>query len=376
METLGYDVVNLGERELAGGIAEFRGLTEKSGMVFTSASFIYRDSGEQLFAPYAIKEYKLPPGRTVVRVGFLGVNTFNSSFVKEAPAGRIVIMRDPVDAVKLYLPALRSRVDLVVLLANLSLRDLTTLLSTTPGIDLALVSYGARFSPGGTLETIAGVPVLYAGDQGKRMGEVRLKFEKKSAPPTMTANHVFLTRRYPSDPKLQALIEKTVARVNEINRQKVAAAMAAARPAPAPAASGTASTIPPAPATAPPAAGSREFLTATACVTCHGEAYDVYLQSAHARAFDTLVKANQDYNPQCVKCHVTGYDNPNGFINVRQTPELTHVQCEACHGSAADHIRDPQKPFGNVPPRNCFTCHTKENSPDFDFFKYWDMIKH
>jgi hypothetical protein len=52
------------------------------------------------------------------------------------------------------------------------------------------------------------------------------------------------------------------------------------------------------------------------------------------------------------------------------------VQCEACHGNAFDHVQDPQRPFGNVPPRDCFTCHTKENSPDFVFFKYWQMIKH
>ncbi|HEY3174985.1 MAG TPA: multiheme c-type cytochrome [Candidatus Polarisedimenticolia bacterium] len=372
---IGYDVVNLGERELAGGVEELRRLIEKSRMVFTSASFVYRDNGEQLFAPYAIRDYKLASGRSV-RIGFLGVNTFNSAFARETPDRRVLIMRDPVEAVKLHLPALRAKVDLVVLLANLSLRDLTTLLAGSKGIDLALASYGARFSPAGTIEMIEGVPVLYSGDQGKRMGEVRLKFERKGVPPKLTANHVFLTRRYPSDPKLQDLIDRTIARVNEINRQKAVTAVAA--PAPPVAArgpAGTGATVPLETVSSAPADG-KGFLTANACVSCHSEAYEVYARTKHARAFDTLVKANQDYNPECVKCHVTGYEAPNGFINARQSPELVNVQCEACHGNATEHLRDASKPFGNVPPRSCFTCHTKENSPDFAFFKYWDMIKH
>lgn len=376
MGRIGYDVINLSERDLAGGIAEFQQATEKSGLVFTSASFIYRDNGNQFLSPYAIKNYKLANGREI-RVGYLGVDTNNSAFAKEAPGGRVVFMREPLEAVKLNLPDLRSKVDIVVLLANLSVRDLTTVLSAVPGIDLALVSYGARISPGGQIETIAGVPVLYSGDQGKRMGEVRFKFGK-STPPLLTANHVFLTRRYPADPALQELIDTTIARVNELNREKAARLAGGEPSATARAVAPSAGSVPPGAGGTGPVAGAviKPYLTAETCATCHQAAYEVYAQSGHAHALATLTKANQDYNSECVKCHVTGFDQPNGFINARQTPELANVQCEACHGNASEHVTNPQQPFGKVPPRNCFTCHTKENSPDFAFFKYWDKIKH
>jgi len=212
------------------------------------------------------------------------------------------------------------------------------------------------------------VPVLYAGDQGKRMGEVRLTQGASGEKPAMKADHVWLTRRYPSDPALQTLIDQTIAKVNEANRKMAEGRQAAPAVLPARTPQGTE------PQPANPS--HLPFLTTSACQSCHGDAWRVFEASAHAHAFETLKKANQDYNPECVSCHVTGFNEPQGFLDARQTPQLVNVQCEACHGNAAQHVRDPQKAFGAVPPRRCFGCHTKENSPDFVFFKYWEQIKH
>jgi len=374
MAAIGYDAVNVGERELAGGVPEFMTKVASSKLPFTSASFVYRDTGEPLFSPFAIKSYTLPGGRTV-KIGYIGLDTFNSAFARPAGGNRVVIMRRPAEALKASLEGVRRRVDTVVVLANLGLRDLEEALKGAPGVDLVLASAGGRVSPSGTLEPLGGSPVLYAGDQGKRMGEVRLTFGAAGAKgaPAMTATHVWLTRRYPSDPKLQGLIDATIARVNEVNRR-----LAVSGPAAPVAAGGVASPRVP---EAPPASDTgptrhRPFLTSSACQVCHLDATAVYGGSAHARAFDTLREAKQEYNPECVSCHVTGFNEPEGFVNAHQTPALINVQCEACHGNAAEHVRDPQKPFGAVPPRRCFACHTKENSPDFVFYKYWQQIKH
>jgi hypothetical protein len=282
-------------------------------------------------------------------------------------------MRPPAEAVKSLLPSLRRRVDLVVILAHLGLRDLQETLGGAPGADLVLASFGGRLSPGAALESVAGVPVLYAGDQGKRLGELRLTFSGDARKPSVASGHVWLTRRYPSEPGLQSLIDETIAQVNDANRR-----LAQARMTPAPGASprATPRAGDPLLSSPVPAAGRKPFLTSVACESCHGDAHRVYEASAHARAFRTLREAKQDFNPECVSCHVTGFHEPEGFVDAHQTPTLVNVQCEACHGSAAEHVRDPQKPFGDVPPRRCFTCHTKENSPDFVFYKYWNLIKH
>ncbi len=370
MKKLGYDVVNVGERELAAGVDTFLQKANQSGLAFTNANFIYRDNGEPLLAPFLLRETKLASGRKIV-IGYLGLDGLNSAFAKSTASGRVVIMRDPLEAIRLHMPVLRRRADFVVILANLSLRDLATVLEAAPGVDLVLASNGARLSPGETLEKVGGVPVMYAGDQGKRMGEVRLSFgADKNASPAFTGNEVWLTKRYPADPDLQSLIDATVARVNEINRRKAAAEStgpAAGHPVPGRARVG---------GLQPPESASRGFRTVTECASCHQDIVESYKRTAHATAFRALVQANQDYNPECVRCHVTGYDAPDGFVNARQTPDLANVQCEACHGNATDHVANPSRPWGKVQPRQCFVCHTKENSPDFVFFKYWDMIKH
>ncbi len=380
MGTMKYDVLNVGPRELGDGIARFRTVSENANLSFINANFVYRDNGEPLLPPFDIKEYTLSAGRKV-KVGFLGLNSYDSSFAKETPEGRVVIMREPVEATRKFVPGLRARVDMVVLLGNLSPRDLTAILAAEEGIDIALVSYGVRVS-NGALETIRDVPVFYAGDQGKRLGEVRVRF-REGEPPVFFGSHVYLTKRYPAEPGLQQLIDKTIVQVNRINEMKAAGAAgaasagstsAAAAPGRSPERRGGNPGVPARGATATPPVPA--FLTAVSCANCHPDAHDIWYRSHHARAFDTLVQADQDYNPECVKCHVTGYEQPQGFLNARQTPDLVNVQCEACHGNATDHVADLQKPFGNVPPRQCYTCHTKENSPDFVFFKYWNMIKH
>jgi hypothetical protein len=177
----------------------------------------------------------------------------------------------------------------------------------------------------------------------------------------MKGSVVHLTRRYPEDPRFQRMIDLAVGKVNEINRN-AAAALSSSR----------------AIATAPPeaAGAARKYLTSGACKDCHQEAYRTWDHSAHATAMQTLAKASQDYNPECLKCHTTGYGAPEGFQTARTTPSLINVQCEACHGGGAVHLQDTAKTYGRVAPRVCYTCHTRENSPEFSFPKYWEQIKH
>ena len=357
MATMGYAVVNVGERELASGIPGFLKAIGDQKVVYMSSTFVDRDTQEPLFAPFAIKQVTTASGRNI-KIGFIGLNAFNSTFVRAKGDGGFLVTLPPAEALARVLPKVRPNADMVVLLANLSVRELTTLLEQTRGIDLVLAAHGTRMSPGGALETVGGVPALYSGDQGKRLGEVRVFLNTQGAEARVEGHHVWLTRRYPALPELQTLIDTTIARVNEINRAK------AAQQEPVAAASATVQGV------------QKRYLTTEACRGCHAAEYETWAGSAHAHAFKTLIDANQDFNVECVSCHVTGFNNQGGFINAKRTPDLLNVQCEACHGDATEHVADLQKPFGDVPPRQCFTCHTKENSPDFVFFPYWDMIKH
>jgi 2',3'-cyclic-nucleotide 2'-phosphodiesterase (5'-nucleotidase family) len=118
------------------------------------------------------------------------------------------------------------------------------------------------------------------------------------------------------------------------------------------------------------------FVTAGKCKECHPEIYEIWTNSRHAKAMDTLKKTNQEFDPECVSCHATGVMIRNGFANMKDTPELANVQCEACHGPAEQHLADTKKPYGEAGEMSCRACHTDERTPEFDYEQAWAQIMH
>ncbi len=111
------------------------------------------------------------------------------------------------------------------------------------------------------------------------------------------------------------------------------------------------------------------------CKMCHMKQYNVWKNTAHAKAFDVLTPADQA-KPECVKCHITG-DNK----------EFKGVQCEECHGPGSEYktfsvmknLKEAEaKGLNPKPTAVCVKCHNK-NSPNFkgfDFKTSWAKIKH
>jgi hypothetical protein len=98
----------------------------------------------------------------------------------------------------------------------------------------------------------------------------------------------------------------------------------------------------------------REFKGATyvgsdKCKRCHEEAYAIWKASPHSRAYKTLVKAQrpslQQFDGECVRCHVTGFEYTGGFGDEKTTPLLRDNGCENCHGPGSLHVK------GNVEPK-------------------------
>jgi hypothetical protein len=133
------------------------------------------------------------------------------------------------------------------------------------------------------------------------------------------------------------------------------------------------------------------YAGASRCSMCHQDEYADWKQSAHSHAVATLVRENQQYNPECLECHVTGYRNENGFysINDPQSRLMYDVQCEVCHGPGRTHADAEQKiksgaerwmtpeqftalqaeakavlPPKAVPEETCRKCHTEDTTPD------------
>lgn len=158
------------------------------------------------------------------------------------------------------------------------------------------------------------------------------------------------------------------------------------------------------------------FVGAQKCGECHTKAFAKWKSGemepvGHARAFRSLKEGrpgqkegwvSRIHDPECLACHVTGWNSQEvlrfetGFVSEEKTPHLMNQQCENCHGPGERHSQletDWKKTLkmsdailasrkemhldrAVAKDKTCFQCHDHENSPKFDFDKYWAKIAH
>ena len=130
------------------------------------------------------------------------------------------------------------------------------------------------------------------------------------------------------------------------------------------------------------------YVGAKKCKKCHSGAsnmmvYEKWERETHARAFETLKARGEEKNPQCLGCHVTGFNDGGYQLNASNANQFEGVQCEACHGKGSlymqlSHMKDPSAAILNgllIPIEVvCTRCHNRM-SPTFKGFDYQEAIK-
>ena len=156
------------------------------------------------------------------------------------------------------------------------------------------------------------------------------------------------------------------------------------------------------------------YVGAAKCGECHAKAYEIWKNTPHAHAFESLDPSfqrkgferlsgvNKSFDPECIACHVTGW-NPeeylryeSGFVNEEFAADdaekqlqglLAGNQCENCHGPGNRHVEyieadnktaaiNEVKVTLQQVEQTCNKCHDGDNSPGFKFEKYWEDVKH
>lgn len=111
------------------------------------------------------------------------------------------------------------------------------------------------------------------------------------------------------------------------------------------------------------------------CGVCHEAEHETWQLTAHASAFDTLVRHGADSNAECVGCHVVGWKQPGGFTSSAATPELEDVGCESCHGRGGPHLSPGLVQGGNYE-KACLTCHDTKHSLGFEYARFLPRVSH
>jgi len=225
MSRMGYDVVNVGDRDLRMGYDEFRKWTEPASFPFVSANIVDRQTQKPVFDPYTVVEARAPDGSGSLQVGVIGVARFNPLFLKSGPEGSSLVIVKGEDVVGRYVSELRPRVDLIVLLAALHKEEAKRIVQAAPGIDFVVGSYGGMISAREEME--GSTRLLYAGNQGKRLGETRVYMDDQGRVQSAETFMHYLTSQYPSN---QAMLDY-VGKVSEqatVARQRAAQADQAA----------------------------------------------------------------------------------------------------------------------------------------------------
>lgn len=101
-----------------------------------------------------------------------------------------------------------------------------------------------------------------------------------------------------------------------------------------------------------------------ACCVCHSVQFERWKRTPHGRALDGLKDVGRHRVRSCVACHVVGFARATGYDMTKPSEHLEHVGCEACHGAASLHAKNP---LVSVPVRNpglqeCRVCHTVQHS--------------
>ena len=117
-------------------------------------------------------------------------------------------------------------------------------------------------------------------------------------------------------------------------------------------------------ASAPPK--DAKYVGTKKCRSCHTKEHKTWRKTKHYKTFKQL-EGDEKKDPDCLKCHTTGYGKPGGFVSVEETPGLAGTGCESCHGPGSVHAelakKAPEsgkwdKKISKTPlATSCATCH-------------------
>lgn len=348
MDMIAYIVHNIGEKDLVMGSEMLYYFSQISNVTFISSNVKFIDVPDIAINPYLIKKVKTK--RSEIKIGFLGIL---SADLIENDLYNIKIL-DPAESLEPLINSLRKEVDLLILLSHTEKGEALQIASNFPELDLIITGHGID-DPDVYPKIIKDTLITSPGKFGKYSGIVKYIKEKDKWKilPDKKGNLVRiipLGQEFNRPSKMDIFLNeyKDIIKEEDLlgKHQKIMSNK------------------------------GEKYTGNLMCGSCHSSIYSHWKDTKHFKAYETLKKDGDEIDPECVKCHVIGFDYSAGFKSIDKTPDLKGVGCEACHGFGSVHIARTSIPYKKVYERECLKCHDPENSPHFEYASYWEKIKH
>ena len=347
MKVLGTDAVGVGERDLRFGLAYLKSQVKRTNLSVTSANLLDKKTMKPVFAPGVIKQ-----------VGSVKVGLF-SLINEKATLGMArdsLAIQEPTAAAKLAVADLRKKgATVVVLLSQLGKVESEDLVTAVDGIDAVVVGHDTPIIEKGRM--IKNTVACYGGEQGQYVCRTVLTLDDKRHASSGESDAVLLSPEVGERPDMLKLVKSFEDGFNEKLRKQEQERAAKATPAKTPENS------------------PDHFIGGELCIRCHAQEGEQWKTTAHSVAWSTLVEVKKDATPDCIPCHVVGYNQPGGFVSGTASLQLGNVQCENCHGMGTQHDAFAT-PTHRITAQTCITCHHGENDPEFNWEKKLPMIAH
>jgi hypothetical protein len=411
---MGYDVVNVGEKDLMTGLKFLSDQSQKAKFTLISSNLVDKKTQKGVFKPYVTKKI------AELRIGIFGLldDQFNPTLQEKDPG---LIILEPLSTSKALTKSLRDDCDLIIVLSQLGEFKDRKLARENREIDLILGGGGE--AKRAVTERVNEVPVYRLEPRGGYLGQIHytiantkkpiqfyisnereemekklerlinrlmqiesemgksgkqdemklkeLKFlesKKKELGKTLltfedknfykhTSIPVQLSVK--DDPNIMKGVEIYRAESAKLYKPKVAALSEKELPE-----KEMVARIP----------KESLFIGAISCKQCHETNYRNWLKTNHAKASQTIIASPQYTQEECLICHSTGYGKMGEYAIVEEIPfYLRGVQCEACHGAGRGHPgkREIER---KVTLGICRNCHTKDQSPAFNYIAYLEKL--
>jgi 5'-nucleotidase/UDP-sugar diphosphatase len=166
---MGCDAVGIGEDDLRLGTKAFARAKKKASFPFVSANVV-KKYGRRVSDPYVIKN------AAGLRWGIFSLMSANPSSKVQTRDWKVL---DPVSKGKQVVKELRSKADIIILLAAMPIKELRSLLSQLPEITIAVAGH----NPSGLRKPlqVGQTIVVSSNAYGKYLGMLTLFFEDPTA---------------------------------------------------------------------------------------------------------------------------------------------------------------------------------------------------